>query len=629
MNTRHLTLATVGRVFAFTLMVSGWSLRLDAQNEERRINMTPDPLAEFQEDSRRTGRITLDVKDKDLAVILQSISKRVGVNVIADPEINETVTIRLENMDWREALEAIARQTHCRIVERSGNYIRFTQPPSISMEFQNADLRVVLELLAKQSGANILIAEEVKGNVSLSLRDVPWQDALEAIVKTNGYTIVRADTADTEIIRVVHPSSLDQQLETRHFTLKYVRPSDPYSAVITNVEAQARSSLGYSATSGALESGGGGRGGEGDGQFSLKVALENMLSKNGKLDYDFNTNSIIVKDIKPKLDEIGRVIRLLDVEPPLIYVEVKFISTSTTDILEYGVKFDQADTPERDGIEIIARGASPNPVATDPLFLFGGTYPFNIADFNEPLGDFQALGILDFTKIRALFKLLKDDESSRVIQEPSLTVVNNQAATIFVGDTIPFAVQKIRQDQNGNVAVTIDENKRSPINVGFTLYLIPHVIPGTDLIDLTVIPNVSRLSGTTSPGVPGFERFAFEQEGTENSAFIDLPRESKQTVVTYLRVPDRQTAVIGGLHSQEKREIETRIPILSDIPLLGNLLTWKRKSTAVKSLIILITPHILRDTAESRDVFEDAERRHRDRDYFWNKYEKDRPESPE
>ena len=163
MNTRHLTLATVGRVFAFALMVSGWALRTEAQ-VERRINMTPDPLQELDEDSRRTGRITLDVKDKDLAVILQSISKRVGINVIADPEITETLTIRLENMDWREALEAIALQTHCKIVERSGSYIRFTQPPSISMEFQNADLRVVLELSHQGDHVGEFKVQKVENN---------------------------------------------------------------------------------------------------------------------------------------------------------------------------------------------------------------------------------------------------------------------------------------------------------------------------------------------------------------------------------------------------------------------------------------------------------------------------------
>ncbi len=585
-------------------------------------------VPEMPEDDADRGQINLDVRDRDLDEILQFISRKVGVNIIADPEIREQVTIRLENMDWREALDAIARQTYCKIVEVSPNYIRFTQPPSISMEFQDADIRVVLELLAKQAGANIVIAEEVTGKISLSLRDVPWQDALDTIVKANGYTTVRADTENTEIIRVVHPTSLTQQLETRHFTLRYVRPTDPFRANITGVEGHTVSSYAFSGASGNIGSGSGaGSGGVSpqveEGEFTLKVALERALSDNGTLNYDRQTNTFIIKDVKPKLDEIAQIIRLVDVEPPLVYVEVKFISTASTDILEHGIKFDLADTPERDGPTVVLRGATPDSTATDPLFLFGGTYPFDVGDLQNFAENFQTLGILDFTQMRSVLRLLKDDENSRVIQEPTLTVVDNQPATIFVGDTVPFAVQRIQQDQNGNITVAIDENKRSPINVGFTLFIIPHVIPGTDLIDMTVIPNVSRLSGTTSTGVPGFERFSFEQEGTQTSSFIDLPRESKQTLVTYMRVQDRHTAVIGGLHTQEKREIVSRVPILSSIPIVGNLFTWKRKFNQVSSLLIMITPHILKDAREANEIFRRAESSHKHRDFFYNKYEKD------
>lgn len=615
-----------------SLLISGLVVGQDQPEGDIRPYLIPDSVEDAAADSSDTGRINLDVRDKDLSELLQFISSKVGVNIIPDPDVKETVTIRFENMAWRDAIDAIARRTHCKIVEESGNYIRFTQPPTISMEFQSADIRVVLELLAKQSGANIVISSEVKGFVSLSLRDVPWQDALDTIVKTNGYTVVREDTESAEIIRVVHPSSLKEQLETRHYTLKYVRPRDPYEAHVTGVESQARTTLPFSGASGQISSGGNEDGGDRD--FPLKAALEKALSKDGELQFDPGTNTFIVKDIKPKLDEISDIIRLVDVRPPLIYVEVKFISTASTDILEHGIKFDDQNTPERDGITVIARGAEPNPLFTppftdpvlDPLLFFGGTYPFDFDDIDQPLGGFSALGVLDFTQVRSVLRLIKDDENSRVIQEPALTVLNNQSATIFVGDTIPFAVQSIQQDQNGNVTVAIDENKRSPIDVGFTLFVIPHVIPDTDQIDLTVIPKVSRLSGTTSQGVPGFDRFQFQAQGAATVSFIDLPRESKQTVVTSLRVQDRHTAVIGGLHTQEKKEIVSKIPILSNIPVLGNLFTWKRRDNRVNSLIILVTPHILKNTGEEHEVFDEAEQRHKERDYFYTNYERDRLE---
>lgn len=593
--------------------------------------------------------IWLDVKDKDLHEILASISKRVDVNIIADPEVKEKVTIQLDRVEWRNALKVIARQTNCKVIEESDRLIRFTQPPAISMEFQDADIKVVLELLAKQAGANIVMNSDVQGKVSLSLREVPWREALDTIVKTAGYVIVKAETSSgNEIVRVVRPDSLKEQLESRMFSLMYVRPDDPYQAIISDVEKWSTVRNGQGGTTGGgagggspsdsmLSGGGAGGGGEGGGgsnavtggneAFTLEQALQKSISKDGSLQYDKYTNTFIVKDIKPKLDEIEKIIKLVDVKPPQVFVEVKFIRTTNADLLERGIKFDLPNTPERDGFQIIARGADPNSTASDPLFLFGGTFPFDIGRIDNIPKDFQALGVLDFTQTRLVLSMIKDDENSRIVQEPTLTMLNNKPGTIFVGETVPFAVQKIQSDQNGNITVAIDENKRSPINIGFTLYLTPHVIPNTDQVDLTVIPKVSSLSGTTSK-IEGFERFSFTSEDSDTQSFIDLPRESAQTVVTYLRVTDGHTAVIGGLQTERKTEIESRVPVLSSIPILGNLFTWRRKKNNVESLIIMVTPHIVKNAGDEDRILNEARTRHQEKDFFFQRYEKPKQESP-
>ena len=569
-------------------------------------------------DQESSHFVTLDVKEKDLNEILRFISARIGDNVVADPEVREKVTVQLDYVEWRNALDVIAREAHCKLVDVSSRLIRFTQPPSISMEFQDADIKIVLDLLAKQSGANIVHAPDVAGKVSLSLREVPWREALETIVQTAGFVLVRGESdSNTEILRVMRPEALQKQLITRHFQLKFIRPDPKYHAIVTDVEKVAGAKAGSDPQS---------AGGDEVSSFGLEVALQETISEDGALHFDDHTNTFIVKDTKPKLDEIENIIRLVDVQPALVFVEVKFISTSNSDILERGIKFDLPTTPERDGFQITARGATPDPTATDPLLLFGGTFPFDIGRVDNIPDNFQALGILDFTDTRMLLRLIKDDENSRIVQEPSLTVVDNKAATIFVGETVPFAVQRVQQDQNGNLTVAIDENKRSPINVGFTLYLTPHVVPGTDMINLNVIPKVSRLSGTSS-SIAGFERFQFQDAGGQTSSFIDLPREAAQTVVTYLRVRDGHTAVIGGLQTEQKTEIETRIPLLSSIPILGNLFTWKRKQNEVSSLIILITPHILKDASEEDRQFRKIRERHQKKDYFFKKYESTEDES--
>lgn len=581
-------------------------------------------LEALQVSVSRIDLVTIDVREKDLAEVLAQISEQVDVNIVVDPQVEELVTLSLEAIDWKAALGVIARETNCVIVEVSDRLIRFTQPPSINIEFQNADLAVVLDLLAKQSGANIVIAEDVDGKVSLTLRDVPWREALETIVKTAGYVVVSERSGISEILRIVSPQNLEQQLETRIFRLRYIRPPEQYIAIISDIEKQAGNVA--RDVSGDAES-----------EFTLLKALRKALSAGGDMDFDVKTNSLIVKDVAPRLDEIKAIIDEIDVEPALVQIEVKFISTTSDDILEAGLKLDDPNTPGRDGLRLIARGASPlsgfpdlsgtgpivdpqtGPVYPGSVVANGGTWPFDIGNMQSIGLPYQALGVLDFAQTQLLLSMVKDDENSKIVQQPFLTTLDNYPSTIFVGEEVPFAVQKVQQDQNGNVTVSIDENDRSPVNVGFTLYVSPHVIPDTDMIYMNVIPKVSTLVGNTSD-IPGFDRFRFSDPGSGTSAFIDLPRESSQTVVTYLRVRDGQTAVIGGLHTERRIEIESGLPGLSQIPYIGELFKWRRRQADVQHLLILVTPRIIKTSDVSDEIYQQALKEAQRWDYFRGKY---------
>ncbi|MBN1421803.1 MAG: hypothetical protein JXP34_23720 [Planctomycetes bacterium] len=608
----------MGRRATGCALLALWAMPAAAQ--EARITEYIQPEASAAASSPgRDEYITLDVKDKDLREILQHISLKAGVNIVADPKITEKVTVTLDRIEWRQALQVLARQTHCTILEESDRLLRFTQPPSISMEFQDADLKVVLDLLAKQSGANIVVADDVKGKVTLSLREVPWREALDTIVKTAGYVLVEDhDTGKvTQILRVVRPEALSQQLESRFFQLKHIRPDEPYRAIITGVQQQAISPL-LSEEGKPNPPAAGGKDGEGEEGFTLLLALRDIISEQGKIQYDPHTNSFYVKDTKPKLAEIERIIAEIDREKPQIFIDVKFIATSNTDILERGIKLDDPDTPEVEGLVVSAYGATPDPLSTVPRLFWGGTFPFDVGRWESLRSNFGALGILDFTQTQMILRLVKNDTNSRVIQEPKVTTLDNHPATIFVGETVPFAQQKIQADQNGNLQVTIEENDRSPINIGFTLYVRPHIIPGTDKMDVSVIPRVSSLSGTTSV-IDGFERFSFSDPTSGTTTFIDLPRESSQTVVTYLRIQDGHTAVIGGLQTERRVHAVSKVPVLSSIPLIGNIFTWRRNSNTVESLLILITPHVLRDLNVAEEVNRRAIDEHRKYDAFREK----------
>ena len=563
------------------------------------------------------GYVNLDCKDEDLSVVLKTLSASAGVNIIADANVKEKVTISVERLHWMEAMKLLAKQSNCKVVRVSPRLVRFTQPATVSMEFNDADLRLVVDLIAKQAGVNIVIGRQVEGKVSFSLNNVPWREALDTLVKTAGFVVVSGATSssgDSSILRVVHPDTLKSEVETRSFQLRYIRPSEPYVARMANIENLAHEVVGISAGDEAKASASDG--------FPLEEALRQIVTADGgQLTYDSGTNTIIVKDTQPKLEEMAEIIKLLDVPPAQVHVEVKFIRTTNIDLLEQGVRFDDPRTPERDGFTASTRFITPgeNPeFSGDPLNIFGGTFPFNIGQSGvSSLGvnGFQALGVLDLTQMHAFLRMVKDDERTQIVQEPSLTMLDNRPAVIFVGETIPFAIQQIQQDQNGNVTVAIEENDRSPINIGFTLYITPHVVPGTDEINLSIIPKVSTLSGSSS-SIAGFERFAFSAPGSQTESFIDLPRESAQTVVTYMRVRDGQTAVIGGLQTEKRSNVKTSIPILAGIPLMGRLFSWNKEKAEIESLLIMITPRILNNSEQEEKFFRDRINKHREEDFF-------------
>ncbi|MCH2582981.1 MAG: hypothetical protein MK133_17495, partial [Planctomycetes bacterium] len=352
------------------------------------------------------GYVNLDCKDEDLSVVLKTLSASAGVNIIADANVKEKVTISVERLHWMEAMKLLAKQSNCKVVRVSPRLVRFTQPATVSMEFNDADLKLVVDLIAKQAGVNIVIGRQVEGKVSFSLNNVPWREALDTLVKTAGFVVVSgaaSSSGASSILRVVHPDTLKSEVETRSFQLRYIRPSEPYVARMANIENLAHEVVGISAGAEAKASASDG--------FPLEEALRQIVTADGgQLTYDSGTNTIIVKDTQPKLEEMAEIIKLLDVPPAQVHVEVKFIRTTNIDLLEQGVRFDDPSTPEREGFTASTRFITPgeNPeFSGDPLSIFGGTFPFNIGQSGvSSLGvnGFEALGVLDLPQLHAFLR---------------------------------------------------------------------------------------------------------------------------------------------------------------------------------------------------------------------------------
>ena len=592
-------LRPLGRGFVtgvFALVAVGMA---HAAAQEAPSAQQPDEI-ETAAQGDRASRLTLRLKERDLRDVVASIAKKANVNIIMDPGIEANVSVDLADVHWRQALDLVAEQADCVVAEQEGGVLKVEKPPRITFAFENADIGMVIDTISKLSGANIVVAPEVKGTISLRLKNIPWRDTLEAAVKTLGFVVVEEKRG---MLRVVPPSNIQQDLVFEAIPLRYVRPRSVYVPFLNSEYVLNRQPV-MPMQPGQVE-------------FTLLDSLKRMITPEiGSLDYDAEQNVMLIKDTRPVVDEIKRIVAQIDVEPAQIYLDVKFVTTTNDDVLDIGISpggngytasLGLGSIPNRLPFDLGAGGWEDSIIASPT-----GTGPF--ADLpaggNEPAATTipnVVFGALDFTQVTATLRMLKKDSRSEITQAPKIVALDHQTATIFVGEAVRYAQSRVEQGQAGGLLLALEEGDDSPVNVGFQLLATPHVVPGTDKVILEVIPQRTALTGTgtasaTAPA--GFDVFSIGSGGQEGT--IALPRVGSSTIATKLLLRSGQTAVLGGLVSRNQSETETKLPLLGDIPVLGYLFKNKITQDVKSNLIVFITPNLIRSAEDTQRAFDEA-----------------------
>jgi type IV pilus assembly protein PilQ len=539
----------------------------------------------------KDARVNLRVDKKALADVVEYLREQSGANLVLlpDPDIRE-VTLELSDVPWRDALEIAAESAGCVVEERTGGILVIEKPKRVTYETTGTDITQVIDLIAKIGGANIVVAPQVTGTLSLRLKDVPWRNALDVAVKTLGYTVVEEERG---ILRVVDPVTLQAQMVTKSYQLRYMRPKSRFKPQIKSeflqpVVLQTKPNEDVAKT------------------FTVLEALKKALSSGGELDYVEAQNVVIVRDTAQVQDAIREMLARLDVEPAQVFIDVKFVSTLNGDLLDLGV--DYGDAGPR---VTVSGGQIPTSI---PFGLGGGDWedhfslntqghggPFT--DVTRNLGNTVVpdtiFGAFNFTTVQATLKMLQRDTKSDVIQAPKLIVLDGAEGTIFVGETIRYAEAKSEQGQAGGLQLSLAEAQGSPVDVGFQLLVIPHVIPGTNNMTLEVIPKETSLSGTGQSALApqGFDVFTVGASGLEGS--IALPRTRSSTIVTSMLLESGESAVIGGLTTDTDTRTDSSVPYISAIPVLGELFKYKKHERARRSLLVFITPQIMHGSADT------------------------------
>ncbi len=544
--------------------------------------------------------IDIDVKEKPLAAVVDYIRSITGENIVLGknkdgkpiseaPEMR--VTIKLEGVYWKTALRLVAEAARCQIDVIDEKVFMVYQPPVVTMVFEDADVRIVVDQIARISDKNIVIGSDVgEGKrVTLRISNLPWMKALETVVKSVGLTVV---LEEGPVYRIADPASLTKELITEVIRLKYITLPGDYVATIKNELVQGKPTVPDEKE--RLK------------EFTLRNALKEVISKDvGQLEYDKHSNSLLITDVPTKIREIKEIIKLIDVEPAMVMVEVKFISTTRTDTFDVGVNWQNGP---KFGI--------------DPETGLGSFYtrlPFNLGrgGFEDQLGisvendQFRrgptttdvsnftdspyTFGRITMNQFSAMLSYLKNDKMTQISQRPTLGILDNTVGTIFVGESVRYAELEVTQTQSGGAQAQISEGANSPVDVGFQLLVKPHVIREAGKIMMTIIPTLRDLTGVSSP-LKGFDRFSIGQQS------IDLPRVSSSTVVTNMILEDGETAVIGGLVHEFKNEQINKWPLLGDIPLIGYLFKNIYRMSEKRNILIFITVNLMRDSKTARSA---------------------------
>ncbi len=538
--------------------------------------------------------VSLRSVDQPLTDIVKFLRDRSGANIVVIPGENgdiPNVSLELTDVPWRDALSLAAEKARFVVEEQSAGILEVRFPKRVEFTFPDADIREVIDAIGKVAAANIVVGPEVEGTISVRFNGVPWREALEVVAKTRGYTVVEEGH---NVLRVVDPATLVTQMTTRSYQLRYLRPRGNYVPVLSSefVNGKAQPPTGKASE-----------------HFSVLPALAKALNAEGDLDYIEDHNVIIVRDTVQVHDQISDILARLDVQPQQVFVDVKFVTTSNGDVLNLGIDYgDSGPVATLSGSQIpvtfpFGEGSS----GWEDGFFPGGDGP-NVVDPLNPLINGgvptfvpqTVFGALSFTQVQASLRMLQRDTSSEVIQAPKIIALDGKEATIFVGETIRYAEAKSEQGQAGGLQLSIQEADGSPVEVGFQLLIRPQVVPGTDRILMDIIPKETSLSGTGNSALapPGFDVFTIGAAGLEGS--IALPRTRSSTIVTTMMLDSGQTAVIGGLTTESETTIETRVPYLSRIPILGALFKYEDSGRDRRSLIVFLTPSIVqtRDDTE-------------------------------
>jgi type IV pilus assembly protein PilQ len=430
----------------------------------------------------------------------------------------------------------------------------------ITMDYQEAEVRSVLRVLSEVSGMNIVAGEDVAGKITIKLKDVPWDQALDVILKTKRLGKVQ----EGNIIRIA-PSATLQAENTQQLAAKQAELmlEDLVLEIIPVSYASAE---------------------------DMVQQVRAVTSTRGQVTHDERTNVLVIKDLQENIDQAKKLVITLDTQTPQVLIQARIVEANTDFTRELGIKWGGyyvADSAHGNptglafpnSMRVTGSGAA-GEQATGGAAAIGTTAAGSgipsipnanyVVNLPAPIGTGSGGGvgvtlgsINDVIALDLQLSAMENRGEGRIISQPKIVTLDNKEATIRSGTSIPFQIR-----QQGETSLQF-------IEADLKLTVTPHVTNDKSIIMvISISKNAPNTSIPTSTGDPAIDR---------------------KEAQTETLVRNGETTVIGGIFTSEESKTELSVPWLSKIPILGMFFRDRKEINKRAELLIFITPRIVQD----------------------------------
>ncbi len=601
----------LNRAAAYTADIDGnvATIRVGGDGRERAAEATPAEKpssvargerraitdVDFSRGEEGEGLVSLDLSDPNISVDTSKTGNRIKVNFYRT-ELPESLDRRLNVVDFATPIKTVDTtmdgSTTTVTIDAEGaydymayqadeRYVISVKPlapeeeearkdkfpytgEKLSLNFQDIEVRSVLQLIADFTDLNLVASDTVTGNITLRLQNVPWDQALDIVLKSKGLD----KRLEGNVLMVGPAAEIAERERLQVEANKQLQELAPLVTDFIRVRYADAGEL-FSLFRGSGSGGGGGAGGTG----RESLATGTVLSDRGSAIVDERTNTIIITDTEEKLAAFRRLVDRIDIPVRQVEIEARIVIANTNFLRELGVRWGAQGVRQAGGNPVGFGGSLENfgDDVGNPITNFGpdpGEITVNEETLavdlgvSNPAGSFALELLTDDTFLDLELSALENAGYGEVVSQPKVMTGDKQTAVIKSGEMIPY------QEATSAGATNVEF-----VDAVLSLEVTPQITPDNRVI-LDLVINQDSVG----------------QRLIGNEPSIDVTE-----IQTQALIGDGQTLVLGGIFQMEESTSEDKVPFLGDIPYLGRMFKRDLNSREKREILIFVTPKIVED----------------------------------